>query len=73
MGKLNRATTLQEKLIAQWKDVPPGTPVEFRRTKWSEWEPSKTESTPFMLGGHTACIMITSVLGAFSLEFVRKV
>lgn len=62
----------QAKLVEEWKDVPEGTPVMFRKTTISEWQPSKTTSGPFLLGGHTACIMLEDVSGAFSLEFVRK-
>lgn len=65
-------TKKQGELIESWKDVPQGTAVEFRKTTFSEWLPSRTTSSPFMLGGHTACIMLEDVSGAFSLEFVRQ-
>ena len=62
----------QKKLIEQWKDVPVGTPIMFRKVKGGQEFSSKTASTPFLLGGHTACIMLEGVSGAYGLGFVRK-
>lgn len=62
----------QVKLVEEWQKIPEGTAVEFRKTTTSEWLPTKTASQPFLLGGHTACIMLEGVSGAFSLEFVRQ-
>jgi hypothetical protein len=62
----------QTRLVEAWKDVPEGTPVMFRKVKGGPEFSSKTTSGPFLLGGHTACIMLDGVSGAFCLEFVRK-
>ncbi len=62
----------QVRLVEAWKDVPVGTPVMFRTVRGGKEFSSKTASAPFLLGGHTACIMLDSVSGAFGLEFVRK-
>lgn len=70
MGKPKPGSQVQ--LVEEWQEVPEGTAVEFRKTTTSEWLPTKTASQPFLLGGHTVCIMLEDVSGAFSLEFVRK-
>ncbi len=60
----------QVRLVEAWKDVPVGTPVMFRTVRGGKEFSSKTASAPFLLGGHTACIMLDSVSGAFGLETV---
>jgi hypothetical protein len=62
----------QKKLMDKWKDIPEGTPVLYQKIRNGEEFPSKTASAPFMLGGHTACIMLDGVNGAYGLEFIRK-
>lgn len=62
----------QQALVDAWANVPEGTPVMFRKIKGGPEFSSKTASAPFLLGGHTACIMLEGVSGAFGLEFVRK-
>ena len=67
-----RTKVAQTRLVEAWKDVPEGTPVMFRKVKGGPEFSSKTASGPFLLGGHTACIMLEGVSGAYGLEFVRK-
>lgn len=62
----------QRKLLETWKDTPEGTKVLFMKRRGEQEHETVTSSPPFMLGGHTACIMLEGVSGAFSLEFVRK-
>ena len=67
-----RTLNSQTELVEAWKGVPEGTPVFYRKRRDTEELLTKTASVPFLLGGHTACIMLEAVSGAFSLEFVRK-
>jgi hypothetical protein len=62
----------QQALLGEWAHVPEGTKVLYRKTTSSIWLPGTTASAPFLIGNHTACIMLEEVSGAFSLEFVRK-
>ena len=62
----------QKKLVEEWKDVPEGTPVIVTKDR-GEQVPTTTRSIPFLLGGHTACIMLEGISGAYSLERVRRV
>lgn len=62
----------QKKLMEKWKDVPEGTAVLYMKTRGGPEFPSKTASAPFMLGGHTACIMLDGGSGAYGLDFIRK-
>lgn len=58
-------------LMESWKDVPIGTPVLYMKWKGGPEQASKTRSGPFLLGEHTASIMLEGVSGAYGLEFVR--
>lgn len=72
MRRTLEGTKAQRQLIEDWKSVPEGTPVMYRKIRGGEEFSSKTCSAPFMLGGHTACIMLDGISGAYGLEFVRK-
>jgi hypothetical protein len=61
----------EEKLVESWKGVPEGTDVVVRKDDGSEVE-TKTASGPFLLGGHTACIMLDGISGAYALERVKR-
>lgn len=61
----------QQKLVDAWKDVPEGTDVIVTKDR-GEQVATKTRSIPFLLGGHTACIMLDGISGCYSLERVRK-
>lgn len=61
----------QSLLVQLWEDVPEGTDVIVMKDDRSEVR-TKTRSRGFLLGGHTACIMLEGISGAYSLERVRK-
>lgn len=61
----------QKRLVEKWKDVPEGTPVIVTKDDKSEVH-TKTRSIPWLLGGHTAVIMLDGISGGYSLERVRK-
>ncbi len=67
-----RTAAKQKKLVEQWKDTPVGTAVIVTKDDRSE-VPTKTDSGAFLLGGHTACIMLNGISGCYSLERVRLV
>lgn len=69
--KIPSGKKANEKLIEAWKDVPIGTPVVVTKDRGEELS-MKTESAPFMLGGHTACIMLDGISGAYALSRVRR-
>lgn len=73
MSKAARAreVKLQGALVEAWKGTPEGTDVIVRKDLGDEVR-TKTASEPFMLGGHTACIMLEGISGAYALERVRK-
>lgn len=62
----------QSLLVELWQDVPDGTDVIVTKDDRTEVH-TKTRSPGFLLGGHTACIMLEGISGAYSLERVRKV
>jgi hypothetical protein len=62
----------QERLMDQWKGVPKGTRVVVTKDDGTEVL-TETRSGGFLLGGHTACIMLEGISGCYSLERVRKI
>jgi hypothetical protein len=62
----------QAALVASWAKAPIGTDVMVTLDSGEE-KMTKTSSEPFMLGAHTACIMLDGISGAYSLERVRQV
>jgi hypothetical protein len=63
---------MQARLMREWKGIPAGTPVIVTRDFNKGELRTKTCSPPFLLGGHTACIMVEDISGAYSLEKIRK-
>lgn len=61
----------QERIVASWKDIPEGTVVVVTKDT-GEKVATKTRSAPWLLGGHTAVIMLEGVSGCYSLERVRR-
>jgi hypothetical protein len=61
----------QAALVEEWKDVPEGTPVIVTKDDKSEFH-TKTRSIPWLMGGHTAMIMVDGISGGYALERVRK-
>lgn len=59
----------QKRLAAQWKDGK-GTRVVVTKDDGTEVT-TETTSGGFLLGGHTACIMLDGISGCYSLERVR--
>lgn len=62
---------LNVSLVEAWKGTPEGTDVMVRRDSGAEMS-SKTRSAPWLLGGHTAVIMLEGISGAYSLDRVRR-
>ncbi len=60
----------QKRLADQWKDAPEGTRVVVTKDDGTEVV-TKTRSAGFLLGGHTACIMLEGISGCYALERVR--
>lgn len=56
-------------LIGFWEDVAIGTPVEVRKDDGSILA-TRTRSAPWLVGGHTAVIMVEGISGGYSLERV---
>lgn len=69
--KIPSGQKANQKLVDAWKDVPTGTPVIVTKDAGEEVS-TKTASGPFLLGGHTACIMLEGISGAYALSRVRK-
>lgn len=68
---MKTATEKQQALANLWALVPIGTEVVVVKDDRSEVR-TRTKSGGFLLGGHTACIMLEGVSGCYSLERVRK-
>ena len=66
----------QKALVDSWKDVPEGTDVIVTLDRFDKEGPgdkkTKTRSAPWLLGGHTAVILLEGISGGYSLERVRK-
>lgn len=63
---------VQQALVDLWKEVPEGAPVVVTRDLGEQFR-TKTRSIPWLLGGHTAVIMVEGISGAYSLERVQRV
>lgn len=61
----------QQALCDAWK-YPEGTPVRVRKDDGAVLE-TKTRSEAWMLGGHTAVIMVEGISGCYSLERVSPI
>jgi hypothetical protein len=63
----------QQQLVEEWNmDCPPGTPVLryrlMRPRRDPEGRKTRTSSKAWLLGGHTAVVMVESHGGAVALE-----
>lgn len=63
---------IQQRIVNDWKGTPEGTDVIVTLDFNKGEKTTKTRSAPFLLGGHTACIMLEDISGAYSLEKIRK-
>lgn len=72
MNPRNANLRAQEELVARWKYVPEGTPVIVTKDGGEKF-PTKTRSIPWLLGGHTAVIMVDGISGAYSLSRIQRV
>ncbi len=65
-------TTLadQKRLVDQWQDGAEGVRVVVTKDDGTEVV-TKTRSKGWLLGGHTAVIMLEGISGGYSLERVR--
>lgn len=74
MTKAHRqeVTTLQGALVEAWKGTPEGTDVIVTKDRGEEIR-TRTRSAPWLLGGHTAVIMLEGISGGYSLARVRRV
>lgn len=61
----------QQQLVDEWKAVPEGTPVIVTKDNGTEFH-TKTRSMAWLLGEHTAVIMVEGISGGYALERVRK-
>ena len=61
----------QKALLAKWKDVPVGTEVVVTKDDGTEVR-TKTESEAYLMGGHSAVIMLTGIRGCYALGRVRR-
>lgn len=68
----DRAAAAQAAIVEGWKATPEGTEVVVRKDNGSEVR-TRTRSGPWLLGGHTAVIMLEGVSGGYLLERVRRV
>lgn len=62
---------LQAALVEAWKGTPEGTDVVVTKDDRTELR-TKTRSIPWLLGGHTAVIMVEGIAGGYALERLRK-
>lgn len=72
MKAKHKGVKAQEALVERWKGTPEGTPVIVKKDFDQGEIQTKTASGPFLLGGHTACIMLEDISGAYSLDRVRR-
>lgn len=61
----------QSAMVDEWRDVPLGTAVVVTKDDGSKVS-TRTRSGPWMLGGHTAVIMVEGLAGCYSLERVSR-
>lgn len=60
----------QQKLVTDWNAAyPPGTEVNVQKDNGAMF-PTKTRSQAWLMGEHTAVIMLDGIAGAYSLERV---
>lgn len=57
----------QRQLVSTWQDKPIGTAVTVRKDNGELFD-TVTRSVPWMLGEHTAVIMVEGISGCYSLE-----
>jgi hypothetical protein len=61
----------QQVRVLEWNNrVTVGAEVIVRKDDGTE-VPTTTASAAFMLGGHTACIMLDGISGCYALDRVR--
>lgn len=65
-----RAEAEQARLVKLWEKFPEGTDVVVLRDDGDELR-TVTRSAPWLLGGHTAVIMVAGISGGFALDRVR--
>lgn len=63
--------SLNEALVCAWGNTPEGTAVIVIKDQGGEVL-TKTRSAPWMLGGHSAVIMLEGITGAYALDRVRR-
>lgn len=72
MAKQPRTMKQQQKLVDDWnRDNAVGTECTARLDSGLIVR-ATTTSEAYMLGGHTACIFLSGISGAYSLERVRR-
>lgn len=57
----------QQRTLAKWINVPEGTPVVVTRDDGSKLE-TRTRSPAWLLGEHTAVVMVEGISGAYLLD-----
>jgi hypothetical protein len=68
---MRKPSVVQTRLVEAWKDVAEGTDVVVTKDRGEQFQ-TKTRSAPWLLGGHTAVIMVEGISGCYSLERIRK-